>query len=78
MKIKTDRTAYRIFRETQELALVIARAMGWDVQKASVFYRESNNNNARAVQFFNVACKVQEHVHGHEMEDIIEEITGNN
>ena len=76
MTIKTDRTAYRIYRETQELALVIARAMGWDVQKASIFYRESNN--ARAVQFFNVACKVQEHVHGHEMEDIIEEITGNN
>ena len=66
----------RIYRETQELALVIARAMGWDVQKASVFCRESNN--ARAVQFFNASCKVQEHVHGHEMEDIIEEITGNN
>ena len=66
----------RIYRETQELALVLARAMGWDVQNASVFCRESNNE--RAVQFFNVACKVQEHVHGHEMEDIIEEITGNN
>ena len=79
MTIKTDRTAYRIYRETQELALVIARAMGWDVQKASVFCRERNNErDARAVQFFNVACKVQEHVHGHEMEDIIEEITGNN
>ena len=50
----------RIYRETQELALVIARAMGWDVQNASVFYPESNN--ARAVQFFDVACKVQEHV----------------
>ena len=68
----------RIYRETQELALVIARAMGWDVQKASIFSRESQNINGRAVQFFNVDCKVQEHVHGHEMEDIIEEITGNN
>ena len=76
MTIKTDRTAYRIYRETQELAHCIARAMGWDVQNASVFSRESNNE--RAVQFFNVACTVQEHVHGHEMEDIIEEITGNN
>ncbi|MCG7545401.1 hypothetical protein MHM93_14565 [Pseudoalteromonas sp. MM17-2] len=64
-------TEIKIYKEAQQLAVTLAEQDGWDAQASSF---NSQHKSVRVRSYFAKACEILQHLNGHEMSDIVDEV----
>ncbi|WP_339140466.1 hypothetical protein [Pseudoalteromonas galatheae] len=68
-------TEIKIYTEAQQLAVTLASQDGWDARTSSF---NSQHKSIRVRSYFAKACEILEHLNGHEMSDIVDEVESHN